>query len=296
MTHNISFRKTRIAPTPSGYLHVGNILSFVITSKIAAKENVGILLRIDDLYWEKPDKRYVQDIFDTLNFLEIPWSAGPRNIQEYENEYSQQHRIANYKNTLQQLKENGHLYACTCSRAKVLGGNNQGAYAGTCRHKNIPLESDKVCWRLRTDDIIDLTVRNYGGTVFKSRLPENMHDFIVRRKDGLPAYQLVSVLDDLYFGVDLVVRGEDLLASTLAQQYLSYKLGFDNFRDIRFYHHPLLIGNDGLKLSKSFGSTSIHYLRQQGVTPAAIFTSIAELLHINATPKNWQDLAELIDL
>src|ERR1700761_6754186 len=99
---NRHFNKTRIAPTPSGFLHLGNVLSFAITAVIAEKTNAKILLRIDDLDRDRVNKQYVQDIFDTLNFLEIPWDGGPRNFGEYESEYSQVHRMGLYQRVLDQ--------------------------------------------------------------------------------------------------------------------------------------------------------------------------------------------------
>ena len=99
------YNKTRIAPTPSGFLHLGNVLSFGITAALARKHGAKILLRIDDLDRTRINKQYVQDIFDTLNFLEIPWDEGPRNIKEYEDSYSQLHRMGVYQEALEQLAD-----------------------------------------------------------------------------------------------------------------------------------------------------------------------------------------------
>src|SRR4051794_39214952 len=102
MYHQPVIKKTRFAPTPSGFLHLGNILSFAITAALAAQAKAKILLRIDDFDMQRTNKLYVQDIFDTLNFLEIPWDEGPRNMAEYEEEYSQLHRMDIYRRALQQ--------------------------------------------------------------------------------------------------------------------------------------------------------------------------------------------------
>src|SRR5581483_8896906 len=146
------FKKTRIAPTPSGYLHLGNVLSFAITASLAEKTGAKILLRIDDLDPCRVDKRYVQDIFDTLNFLEISWHDGPRNIDEFENEYSQVHRMDLYRETLQQLREKDAVFACTCSRSQIRLSDPDDIYPGTCRDKGISLDMKGVSWRLRTDE------------------------------------------------------------------------------------------------------------------------------------------------
>ena len=130
------FNKTRLAPTPSGYLHLGNIYSFAVTAALARKTQAKILLRIDDADRERTNKLYVQDIFDTLDFLGIPWDEGPKNTKEYEQEYSQVHRMGIYTKALQQLRESGMLFACTCSRADVLRLNADSIYTGTCRCKS----------------------------------------------------------------------------------------------------------------------------------------------------------------
>src|SRR4051812_36682128 len=104
MDTQLTFKKTRIAPTPSGFLHLGNIFSFAITAALAQKTQAKIFLRIDDFDRERTNKLYIQDIFDTLNFLEIPWHEGPRNMQAYETEYSQAHRAEIYTKALQQLR------------------------------------------------------------------------------------------------------------------------------------------------------------------------------------------------
>lgn len=269
------YHKTRIAPTPSGYLHLGNVLSFALTAQLAQQTNAKILLRIDDLDRDRVNPLYVQDIFDTLTFLEIPYHEGPRNMEAYEKEWSQVHRMAMYRDALQQLKESGAVFACTCSRAQIRGVNADDAYPGTCRHKNIPLDAENVSWRLKTDAAELLHIKTLSGEILQTTLPVTMQDFVVRKKDGYPAYQLTSVLDDVYYGIDLIVRGEDLWASTLAQHYLAPYIGAGAFRDMAFHHHPLLMASGNEKLSKSAGATSVHYLRGAGKTPADIYTAIS---------------------
>lgn len=284
------FNKTRLAPTPSGFLHLGNIYSFALTAALARKTKSKILLRIDDADRERTNKRYVQDIFDTLDFLGIPWDEGPRNIKEYEQEYSQVHRMDIYTKALQQLKDSGMLFACTCSRADVLRLSADSIYSGTCRDKNISLDMENVSWRIRTDGTKDLAVKTLSGKYIKAAFPREMYDFIVRKKDGFPAYQLTSLIDDIYFGVDMVVRGADLWPSTLAQLYLSSFIEKNTFADTAFYHHPLLTDTTGHKLSKSEGATSVYYLRKEHKKPADIYALIAAMLHVERNPKSWEEL------
>jgi glutamyl/glutaminyl-tRNA synthetase len=271
----VRFNKTRIAPTPSGFLHLGNVLSFALTAGLARRSGASILLRIDDLDRDRVSREYVEDIFDTLNFMEIPRDEGPRNFSEFERSWSQLHRLGMYQEALGRLRESGKVFACDCSRSKIFRESPEGAYPGTCRDRGLPLDTEGCSWRVR---------RKEAG------LSAEMTDFIVRKKDGYPAYQLTSVIDDLYFGVDLVVRGDDLRASTAAQRWLAGELGLDAFRRIHFYHHPLLMANGGEKLSKSAGATSIQYLRRQGTKPREIYTMILQLLGSNASAADWEDL------
>ena len=121
-------------------------------------------------------------------------------------------------------------------------------------------------------------------------LPVEMTDFVVRKKDGYPAYQLTSVIDDLHYGIDLVVRGEDLLDSTLAQQVLARELGRDEFRAIHFYHHLLVMDSGSEKLSKSAGATSVRWLREHGCQPADVYTMILRMLKMDFTVGSWEEL------
>jgi len=279
------FNKTRLAPTPSGFLHLGNVLSFAITASLARETGAKILLRIDDLDRARADKKYIQDIFDTLNFLKIPWDEGPLDTEEFETTYSQLHRMPLYQDALQQLTDKELVYACTCSRKQINHSCN-------CRASKLSLDTPEASWRLITGDAA-LNVKDYKGENINATLPTEMRDFIVRKKDGFPAYQLSSVVDDLFYGVDLIVRGDDLRPSTLAQHVLAGALGENRFGAITFHHHALLKELSGEKLSKSAGSTSVRYLREQGSSPTDIYTTIANMLGVEQRVGSWQQLAKL---
>lgn len=289
MTLPAAYSLTRIAPTPSGFLHLGNVLSFSITAALARKHGAQILLRIDDLDRIRVDQKYLQDIFDTLDFLQIPWDEGPRNIKAFESDYSQVHRLSAYQDALKQLSDNHLVFACICSRQQL--GNH--TYRCDCINKQIPLTEKGVSWRLVTDGQTELRVKTYENQITSAFLPADMHQFVVKRKDGLPAYQLTSVVDDLLYGTDLIVRGLDLWPSTLAQYQLATALCRDDFNGITFYHHPLLREASGKKLSKSAGSLSVRYLRENGKSPSDVFTLIASMLGINKTINSWWQLAGL---
>ncbi len=282
------YTKTRLAPTPSGFLHLGNVLSFSITAALARKTDAKILLRIDDLDQLRVNEQYLQDIFDTMNFLEIPWDEGPRDMKEFKDHYSQLHRMVHYEKALNKLVQNRCVFACTCSRSQLQNNNC------VCYQKEIPLDTDNASWRLITNNTKELKIKNEKDEYISADLPKEMNNFVVRKKDGMPAYQLTSVVDDLLYGVDLVVRGEDLWPSTVAQHMLATMLEEDKFDETAFYHHPLLMEASGKKFSKSAGATSVHYLRENGKSAGDIYQLIANMLDIKEPVTNWQQLGELI--
>ncbi|MFC4872834.1 glutamate--tRNA ligase family protein [Negadavirga shengliensis] len=280
--------KTRIAPTPSGFLHIGNIMSFLITVSLARIHGSKILLRIDDLDKARTKPAYVQDIFDTLDFLEIPYDEGPQNISDLNNTYTQFCRMPHYQAALEWLMEENRLFACDCSRKKVFRHNDRGIYPGLCLGKNLSLQKDQVNWRLVTDHSKAITVIDYPDKPSTHLLPEKMQHFVVRTKNQLPAYQLASLVDDLFFGVDFVVRGGDLWESTLAQLYLSGLFPANNFQKTVFFHHPLIYHNNS-KLSKSAGATSIRYMRKKGMGKKDIYRLIGKHLQFEEQTNGLDD-------
>jgi len=130
--------------------------------------------------------------------------------------------------------------------------------------------------------------------LIETELPAEMDNFVVRKKDGFPAYQLTSVIDDLHYGVDQIVRGVDLWHSTLAQHQLAVALGRDDFKNITFYHHPLINDAMGNKLSKSAGATSVKYLREQDKSAAGVYSLIGYILGAETPVNNWAQLAGIV--
>ena len=145
-----TFHRTRLAPTPSGYLHLGNVVSFVTTAGLARKYGAKILLRMDDMDHDRVRPEYVQDIFDTLAYLKIPWDEGPRSVAESESNWSQRHRMPLYHEALLQLVDGGQVFACSCSRAELARHSKDGSYPGTCINRHIPLDAPDVSWRMKT--------------------------------------------------------------------------------------------------------------------------------------------------
>lgn len=260
----MKYALTRIAPTPSGFLHLGNAYSFLLTQALAKKHGAKILLRIDDLDRERYRPEYVQDIFDTLDFLEIEIDLGPKSVSELESEWSQVHRMQVYEEALAKLRATGKVFSCDCSRNKIQQIDPRGYYLGQCLDRRIPLDKPDTAWRVNTLEADFTQFTEYPNFRKTDLIPEETAFYVVRKKDRLPAYHLTSVVDDLHFGVDLIVRGKDLYASTLAQLDLARLLGEERFGKITFLHHGLIKGANQSKLSKSSGDTSIQYLRKEG--------------------------------
>lgn len=288
------FRLTRFAPTPSGYLHLGNIYSFIITYHLALKHQAKILLRIDDMDRERVKKKFIHDIFDTLDFLEIPYHQGPKNHKDFKSQYSQRQRIDLYRSALERLKEKQVLFACDCSRKKIEKMDPNGFYTGFCRNRHLDFKTKDVAWRMKVDRHHDVSYQNlYEGTTI-GKITGILADFIVKRKDGLPAYQLTSVVDDIHFGVDLVIRGKDLAGSTLAQVYLADHLDKNSFSKNTFHHHPLIQGPDQQKLSKSSGATSIQFLRKSGKKKENIFEMIGKWMGSPIPIRSLDEFSKLV--
>jgi len=269
------FKLTRLAPTPSGFLHLGNALSFALTSAIAKLTNADVILRIDDLDRDRVEQTYIDDVFETLQFLGIQWQFGPLNTLDFQQQWSQLCRLQLYKPALGELARGKKVFACICSRKQLQAAN----YTCNCAEKKLPLDTVNAAWRLITDDAT-LNINTLTKGTVELSLPSEMKNFIVRKKDGHPAYQLSSLIDDVHFGVDLVVRGEDLWPSTIAQHYLARCLNLIEFNKAIFHHHQLLTVNGSEKLSKSAGATSIQHMRAQGLTRADIYNKIGATLGI----------------
>ncbi|MDX5482679.1 MAG: glutamate--tRNA ligase family protein [Hymenobacteraceae bacterium] len=273
--------KTRIAPTPSGYLHLGNALSFAITWALARKQQGIVALRIDDLDNARFRPEYLQDIFDTLNFMGLDYDEGPRNPQDFQENYSQLLRLKSYQAQLDKLVQQGMVYACPCSRSQINALSPQGLYPLTCRDEQLPLDAPNSAWRVRIPEGTTISFNDQLLGTCTVALALEMPDFVVRRKDGIPAYQIASIVDDMAMSVNLIVRGEDLMLSTAAQLFLAQHTGAAAFTEAAFVHHPLIV-SEGNKLSKSHDALSLTEMRKTGLTTKQLWQKLAELL-------GWED-------
>jgi glutamyl-Q tRNA(Asp) synthetase len=227
----------RFAPTPSGYLHFGSLLAALASYLDARSVGGRWLLRMEDIDPPREMPGAQQAIVETLQSYGFEWDG--EMLRQ-----SQRHAV--YRDTVEHLLEKGLAYACTCSRKQL--EDYPGPYPGFCRNAGHGLEDAAI--RLRVPD------REYGFVdrvqgEFRQHLGREVGDFVIRRRDGLIAYQLAVVLDDAWQGVTDMVRGADLLDSTPRQLYLQEILGLPQ---PRYLHLPLIIQPDGHKLGKRYRS------------------------------------------
>jgi len=285
--------RTRIAPTPSGFLHIGNLYSFLLTWLIAKAEDGTVLLRIDDLDAARVKREYVADIFETLAFIGMEPDEGPSGVDDFFQHHSQKIRLDYYNGFLKQLKEDGHLYCCSCSRKQISSHQNERIYTCVCRHFALDINADQVAWRISLPESCTISFfDHYVSKIIERDLNSEMGDFVVQRKDKLPAYQIASVADDLLMGVNVVVRGQDLLSSTACQLYLAKILKRENFNQVKWYHHSLVSNERNEKISKSAGDTSVRWMIQQGIDRCDLLHKLADM--IGLPQKSYKELSEIV--
>jgi glutamyl-tRNA synthetase len=280
----------RLAPTPSGYLHLGNALNFGLTWLLARLQGGRLRLRIDDLDAPRSQPEFVEDIFRSLEWLGLNYEEGPGGPSEQAALFSQHHRIPLYEAALARLWESGKLFACDCSRKSIRERSPQGLYPGTCRERGLSREQAQVAWRLRTPAQLAIQWQDQAMGLQSILLTDKMPDFVIRRKDQLPAYQLASLVDDQLYGINWLVRGADLRESTAAQLYVADCLGEDRFCQAHFLHHPLLLDEKGEKLAKSAGAASLLQRREGGQDASLVFAHLSRWLGLPAIAHNPAEL------
>lgn len=242
--------RSRLAPTPSGFLHTGNIFNFVLTRLETDKLNGTLLLRIDDADCTRVRDIYIEDIFNVLSWLEMKYDEGPTDIQSFKQEHSQYLRKNNYNHLLQTLAETGLLFACKCSRSALATDENHTH----CKHQRIDECGEGYAWRLNTEQAGIVDVNDYRMGLQRVDVHKATPYPVVRKKDGFAAYTICSLSDDVNYGINLIVRGHDLLSQTALQLHVAAVCGLSSFIDTRFFHHRLLSDAEGNKLSKSAGA------------------------------------------
>ncbi len=262
----------RFAPSPSGRMHLGNALSAMLAWLSAKSKGGEIVLRIEDLDPARSKAVFVEQIMDDFRWLGLTWDRRSEN---------QSQRCAVYNEKLEFLREKGLVYPCYCSRGELHAASAPHAsdgrviYAGTCRNLTAEEQEKKTkapAWRLLMPDEAVFFEDGLQGMQGWNLQKEN-GDIIVRRADGVAAYQLAVVVDDAAAGVTEVVRGRDLLTSTPTQIYIYGLLGLE---PPAFYHVPMLLAPDGRRLSKRDGDLDFSALRQR-YSPEEVLGFLASL-------------------
>ena len=287
----------RFAPSPSGRIHLGNILCCLLAWLSARQRGGRVLLRIEDLDTARCPRRYAEQMEEDLEWLGLDWDVGPGK-EGPDGPYYQSGRTAVYEAALEKLAEMGLVYPCFCTRAELHAASaphrsdGQAVYPGTCRGLTAAEIAERAkkrapALRLRVP-AEEIAFRDGHMGLQRQRLDTECGDFLLRRSDGLFAYQLAVVVDDAAMGVTEVVRGADLLDSTPRQLLLYRLLGL---RAPEFYHFPLLLAPDGRRLSKRDADAGLDVLREKAA-PEEILGKLAYLAGFNpsAAPRSAESL------
>ena len=265
--------KTRFAPSPTGYLHVGGART-ALYSWLHARANGGqFVLRIEDTDLERSTPEAVQAILDGMEWLELDWDEGP---------IYQTHRFDRYKEVIAQLVEQDKAYPCFCSRERLdqlresqMQNKQKPRYDGKCRH----LSDSEV--DLNENHVIRFKNPEEGVVTFKDVVKgeitianKELDDLIIARTDGSPTYNFTVVVDDMDMGITQVIRGDDHINNTPRQINIFKALGVEA---PDFGHVPMILGDDGKKLSKRHGAVSVMQYRDDGYLPQALLNYLVRL-------------------
>lgn len=276
------FNKTRFAPSPTGYMHLGNART-ALFSLFAGQTFV---LRIEDTDHQRSQSIYVEALLEDLRWLGIHWHEGPE--LHHDQMYYQSARTLVYQKYLAQLTEAGFAYPCFCSpdvlaetRKRQLALGRPPRYPGTCSR----LTSEQIASRIAHGDTPSYRFRVSAESeiVFEDLVkgPQSFHgkdigDFVIQRSDATPSFFFSNAVDDALMGINLVIRGEDHLSNTPRQLMLMSALSLPQ---PKYGHIALILGHDGAPLSKRNGSQSVRELREAGYFPEAVLNALARLGH-----------------
>jgi glutamyl-tRNA synthetase len=260
----------RIAPTPTGYLHLGHWSTFRLASQRARQAGGTVIYRNEDIDPKRCRPEFNAAAMEDLRWARLDWDEGP-DVGGPFAPYDQSKRLDRFREVFEQLKAKGFLFPCQCSRRDVAESagaphedGGEPIYPGTCRERAVSDPGSEASWRFRVSDGEKIAFEDgrLGQQAFTAG--HDFGDFIVWRRDDAPAYELAVVVDDRDMKITEVVRGEDLLLST-ARQILIYRaLGWN---PPAWFHGPLLRDKDGHRLAKRHQSMSLRSLRERGVLP-----------------------------
>lgn len=274
----------RFAPSPSGRMHLGNAFSCLLAWLSARSAGGRIILRHEDLDPGRCRREYANQIEEDLHWLGLDWDEGG---SQGGSQYYQSCRREIYQHYLAVLEEKGLVYPCFCTRADLHAASAPHAadgtpiYSGACRElspqqrrERAALRSPALRARVPAETV---SFRDGLQGLYSVQLEKDCGDFILRRSDGVFAYQLAVVVDDGLMGVNQVVRGRDLLSSTPWQLWLQEQLGFQR---PEYCHVPLLVAAEGRRLSKRDGDMDLGAIRASGLSPQSLVGRLAFLAGI----------------
>lgn len=292
--------KTRFAPSPTGYMHLGNARTALFNALLAQAQGGQFLVRIEDTDKERSEENYTDALLKDLTWLGIEWQEGPE-VGGPHAPYSQMLRLDIYEHYYQRLIQEGQAYPCYCNeqelsmvrKAQTAAGMTP-RYPGTCRHltsaqiEKKEREGRVPCLRLKVPDNAHVRFQDliYGMKDFKAA---DLGDFVIRKEDNGPTFMFANAIDDALMEVTHALRGEDHLTNTPRQILLLNLLGLT---PPNYGHFPIILGQDGKPLSKRNGSQSIQLLREQGYHPEGIVNYMARLGH-HYTSDTWMDYQTL---
>lgn len=275
---------TRLAPSPTGALHLGNARTFLATWLLARQKGFRIILRVEDLDGPRIKPQFTQQALDDLVWLGIDWDQGP---------VIQSERAQLYHHVTKQLLETRQAYPCVCTRKEVEQASSaphsedgSTIYPGTCRDRFESVEhayqttGKRPAIRFKVPPV-RFQFRDQFAGVRTFDLQQQIGDFVIAKPDGFAAYQLAVVVDDAEFGVNLVIRGDDLIDSVPRQVLVYQALKWDT-RVPTYYHIPLVVGPDGRRLAKRHGDSRVSFYRQSGVSADRIRALLARWLGIES--------------
>jgi glutamyl/glutaminyl-tRNA synthetase len=269
----------RLAPSPTGYLHLGHARTFWIAQQRAQAAGGTLVLRNEDLDPDRSQPHFYHAMIEDLLWLGLHWQEGP-DVGGPSGPYTQSDRHGLYRDAWRRLLDGGWLYPCRCSRkdlavAMQAPHDDEGIYPGTCRPAaGQPITASQPSganWRFCIPEgrVIEFEDRHFGHQRFVSG--QDFGDFLVWRRDDLPSYQLAVVVDDAAMQITEVVRGADLLKSTARQILLAQALGIAS---PAWYHCDLLRDEQGQRLAKRHDALSLRSLREHGKQPEDLVSAI----------------------
>lgn len=278
---NLPYRG-RLAPSPTGLLHVGHACTFWTAYQRAIANNGTLIFRNEDLDPQRSKPEFALAMIEDLRWLGIQWQEGPDVGGPFAS-YEQSRRRELYLETWRKLRDGGFIYPCTCSRKDLATsaaapneGDDEPLYAGRCREKLGETKNYEtprgVNWRFLVPDGEEIAFDDLRQGEQSFTAGRDFGDFVVWRRDDVPAYQLAVVADDAAMQITEVVRGEDLLKSTARQLLLICALGL---AVPAYYHCNLIRDQAGVRLAKRHDALSLRGLREQGRTPADVLKRCA---------------------